>query len=211
LHKEKTELGFVHKFVKGQGNRTFLLLHGTGGDETDLLPVGEAIDPSASYLSPRGKILENGMPRFFRRFAEGVFDIEDLKFRTIELADFVVRASDAYEFDLRTLIALGYSNGANIAASLVLLRPEVLQAALLFRSMLPFEPDTKPELKGKKVLMSSGRFDPITPKDKVQALADLLSACGASVNLSWVNSSHALSEEDIIASKKWLASEFQKQ
>src|SRR5881398_623599 len=137
---------FIHEFVAGSSNRTFLLLHGTGGNERDLLPVGRELDPTASLLSPRGKVLENGMPRYFRRLAEGVFDLEDLKKRTHELADFVVSAVAHYKIDIENMIAVGYSNGANIAASLLLLRPEIFPAAVLFRAMVPLVPETQPDL-----------------------------------------------------------------
>ena len=126
---------FIHDFVPGKSKRTLLLLHGTGGNERDLVPLGHDLDPDASLLSPRGKVLENGMPRFFRRLAEGVFDLDDLRKRTNELADFVVSAGEHYQIDIKHIIAVGYSNGANIAASMLLLRPEILTAAVLFRAM----------------------------------------------------------------------------
>src|ERR1700719_2478432 len=132
---------FIHEFVPGNSDRTLLLLHGTGGNERDLIPLGQELDPNASLLSPRGKVLENGMPRFFRRLAEGVFDLEDLKKRTQELADFVVSAAEHYKIDNKQIVAVGYSNGANIAASMLLLRPEVLPAAILFRAMVPLIPE----------------------------------------------------------------------
>src|SRR6201982_3381554 len=116
---------FIHEFVRGTSQRTLLLLHGTGGNERDLIPLGRELDPNASLLSPRGKVLENGMPRFFRRLAEGVFDLEDLKTRTHELADFVIAAAERYKIDISKIVAVGYSNGANIAASTLLLRPEI--------------------------------------------------------------------------------------
>ena len=119
---------FIHEFVPGKSNRTLLLLHGTGGNERDLIPLGHELDPNASLLSPRGKVSENGMPRFFRRLAEGVFDLEDLQKRTHELADFVVGAAKHYQIDAKNIVAVGYSNGANIAASMLLLRPDVLSA-----------------------------------------------------------------------------------
>ena len=118
---------FIHEFVPGSSSRTLLLLHGTGGNERDLIPLGRELDPNAALLSPRGKVLENGMPRFFRRLAEGVFDLEDLKYRTNELADFVTAAAQHYGFATDQLVAVGYSNGANIAASMLLLRPEIMQ------------------------------------------------------------------------------------
>ena len=153
----QSELGFIHRFVpaKRSGAQTLLVLHGTGGDETDLLLLANMIDPDAAILSPRGRTLENGMPRFFRRFAEGKFDIKDLKFRTAELADFVLLASKKYSFNLDSVVAVGYSNGANIAASLLLLRPETVSRAILFRTMLPLTPEKLLDLSGKQVLISA--------------------------------------------------------
>src|SRR5678815_3087091 len=135
---------FIHAFVPGSSQRTLLLLHGTGGNERDLIPLGRELDPNAALLSPRGKVLENGMPRFFRRLAEGVFDLEDLKTRTNELADFVAAAAQHYGFASDNVVAVGYSNGANIAASMLLLRPEIMNAAILFRAMVPLTPDKLP-------------------------------------------------------------------
>src|SRR5438874_6770912 len=135
---------FIHEFVPGSSERTLLLLHGTGANERDLIPLGRELDPKASLLSPRGKILENGMPRFFRRLAEGVFDLEDLKYRTNELADFVAAAGEHYGFTSDNVVAVGYSNGANIAASMLLVRPEILRATILFRAMVPLVPDRPP-------------------------------------------------------------------
>src|ERR1700731_948211 len=141
--KPPDDLGLVHVFVPAENpeSPTLLLLHGTGGDERDLLPLGAELWPGAALLGVRGKVLENGMPRFFRRFAEGVFDVDDLKSRTEELANFIDAASERYAFNKKRLIAVGYSNGANIAASLILLHPHCLAAAVLFRAMVPFSPD----------------------------------------------------------------------
>src|SRR5216110_3498545 len=150
---------FLHEFVHGNSNGTLLLLHGTGGNERDLIPLGRELDPNAALLSPRGKVLENGMPRFFRRLAEGVFDVEDLKHRTNELADFVAAAAEHYGFAADKVVAVGYSNGANIAASLLLLRPEVLSAAVLFRAMVPLVPDTPPNLSAVRVWIGGGTDD----------------------------------------------------
>ncbi|HJX26089.1 MAG TPA: hypothetical protein VJ252_08025, partial [Chthoniobacterales bacterium] len=136
---------FIHEFVPGTSGRTLLLLHGTGGNEHDLLPLGRVLDPTAALLSPRGKILENGMPRFFRRLAEGVFDLEDLKKRTHELADFVAASAEQYQFAADKLVAVGYSNGANIAGSMLLLRPETFRTAILFRAMVPLVPENLPD------------------------------------------------------------------
>src|SRR4029453_18401123 len=132
----RPEPDFLHEFVEGSSDRTLLLLHGSGGNERHLSPLGRELDPNAPLLSPRGKILEDGMPRFFRRLAEGVFDLEDLKTRTNELADFVPAAACHYKLAADNIVGVGYSNGANIAASMLLLRPEIMHAAILFRSMV---------------------------------------------------------------------------
>ena len=183
---------------------TLLLLHGTGGDEDDLIPVGQMLSTSASLLSPRGKVLENGMPRFFKRLAEGVFDIEDLKFRTKELSDFVKEASNIYSFNLDKTIAVGFSNGANIAASLLLSYPETIKGAILFRAMVPFIPDNMPNLSSKKVLLSAGMFDPIVSKSQIEGLLNILQKSGADVILKWQQSGHNLSQTDIFNAKEWL-------
>src|ERR671910_967673 len=151
-----SELGFIHQFIPSSATQdkvTFLLLHGTGGNEQDLIPLGRELNPRAAMLSPRGKVLESGMPRFFRRLAEGVFDIEDLKFRTHELADFVEKASRVYGFNSKNVISVGYSNGANIASSLLLLRTEALSSAVLFRPMIPLTPEKIPNLETKNIFM----------------------------------------------------------
>jgi predicted esterase len=184
---------------------TLLLLHGTGGNEDDLLPLGRELDPNAQLLSPRGKILEGGrMPRFFRRLAEGVFDVEDLKFRTNELAEFVEKASRIYGFDARKVIAVGYSNGANIAASMLLLKPQTLSGAILFRAMVPLVPESLPNLLGKRIFMSSGLRDPIATREEAGKLSGLLRQARAVVDLQWQNSGHELTQEDIDAAKQWL-------
>jgi predicted esterase len=203
------DLGFVHRFIPGQeqeqGRTTLLLLHGTGGTEADLLSLGQTLAPGAALLSPRGKVLENGKPRFFRRLAEGVFDIEDLKRRTHELADFVEAAASSYGFDANRVVAVGYSNGANIAASLLLLRPEILSGAVLLRAMVPLEPEQAPQLFKVPVFIASGRFDPIVPIDNIQRLATLLQEAGADVTLRWQNSGHGLENPEIVDAKQWLS------
>jgi predicted esterase len=186
--KRSSELGFIHHFIcaaDGPGQITLLLLHGTGGNEQDLIPLGRELYPTAGILSPRGKVLEAGMPRFFRRLAEGVFDIEDLKFRTYELADFVEKASKVYGFDLRRVICVGYSNGANIASSLLLLRPEVLSSAVLFRPMIPLMPEKVPNLTTKNIFMAAGDQDPIVPREQTEMLFRLFKKAGANVFLHW--------------------------
>jgi len=200
----KAELGFVHEFVPGSSKRTLLLLHGTGGNEHDLIPLGREIDPAAAILSPRGKVLENGMPRFFRRLAEGIFDEEDLKRRTHELADFVGAAAQHYELAADKIVAVGYSNGANIAASLLLLRPETLRAAILFRAMLPLVPEKLPDLSSARVWIGAGNQDPIIPTSETQRLVDLLRSARADVTIRFVNAGHGLTNNEIEIARDWL-------
>jgi phospholipase/carboxylesterase len=218
--KTKTDLSFIHCFIppkdipsderakqvvtEGKTFTTFLLLHGTGGNEQDLIPLAYKLDKSAAILSPRGKVLENGItPRFFRRLA-GVFDLEDLKFRTNELADFVNDASKTYNFDLQHVIAIGYSNGANIAASMLLLRPEILSSAILFRAMVPLVPRTLPNLSKKYIFISSGLYDPIVSRQEAEKLFGLFENAGAKVSLSWQETGHELTTDEIRKAKEWL-------
>jgi phospholipase/carboxylesterase len=217
LQKEmdaQNQLGFIHKFIPSpdmglNGSLTLLLLHGTGGDENDLIPIAKMLEiTNASILSVRGKVLENGMPRFFRRLAEGVFDLEDLKFRTNELADFVRNASRAYSFDLHRIMAIGYSNGANIATSILLLHPDVLSNAILFRAMIPLVPDMLPNLSSKRVLMSAGLHDPLISRHQTDELFELLKKIGAKVSIKWQNSGHELTQKDINTAREWLSSTF---
>jgi predicted esterase len=199
-----TDPGFVHRWQPGRSHRTLLLLHGTGGDENDLLPVAELLDPLANVLSPRGKVLENGAPRFFRRLAAGVFDLDDLRFRTAELADFVADMSVRNSFDASLVTAVGFSNGANIAAAMLLLRPESLSSAILFRAMVPLEPEPLPDLPGKGVFLSAGRTDTMIPAAQTERLASLLRDCGADVVLHWSPGGHSLALPDITAAREWL-------
>jgi predicted esterase len=195
---------FIHEFVPGTSNRTLLLLHGTGGNERDLIPLGRELDPNAALLSPRGKILENGMPRFFRRLAEGVFDLEDLKYRTNELADFVTAAAQHYGFSSDQLVAVGYSNGANIAASMLLLRAEIMQTAILFRAMVPLIPDTLPDLSSVHVWIGAGDQDPIIPPSEAQSLVELLRRAKADVTIRFFNAGHGLTNGDVVTARDWL-------
>ena len=200
-------LGFVHHFEPGDGSGvTLLVLHGTGGNEKDLVPLGRELAPSAAILSPRGKILEHGMPHFFRRLAEGVIDHEDLVLRTHELADFIEAATERYDLDPSKLVAVGYSNGANIAASLTLLHPGLLRAAVLFRAMVPFEPETTPDLAGMPVFIAAGRRDQMIRPDDTQRLAEILREAGAEVDLHWRNVGHGLTYEEVAEAKEWLSS-----
>jgi predicted esterase len=195
---------FIHDFVPGSSVRTLLLLHGTGGNERDLIPLGRELDPNAALLSPRGKVLEDGMPRFFRRLAEGVFDLEDLKYRSNELADFVAAAAQHYGFSSDQLVAVGYSNGANIAASMLLLRPEIMHCAILFRAMVPLVPDKLPELSSGRVWIGAGDQDPIIPLPEVQRLVELLRRAGATVTIRFFNAGHGLTNDDVITARDWL-------
>jgi phospholipase/carboxylesterase len=200
------ELGFVHRFLPGDGSGpTLLLLHGTGGSEEDLIPLGQDLAPGAAILSPRGKVSEYGAARFFRRLAEGVFDHEDLLFRTHELAKFVEAAAEEYGFDPSKIVAVGYSNGANVAGSTILLHPGLLRAAVLFRPMVPFEPEVTPDLSGMPIFMAAGRMDRMIPQDNTQRLADMLAEAGADVDLRWRNVGHPLTYEEVAEAKEWLA------
>jgi phospholipase/carboxylesterase len=188
---------FIH--VKEPGTGTpLLLLHGTGADETQLVGLGRLLSPGAPLLSPRGKVLENGMPRYFRRLAEGVFDEEDLRARALELAGWVDANADDPP------IAVGFSNGANIASAMLLLSPHTLNGALLIRPMVPLEPDPLPDLRGKHVLLLSGRADPMVAAGQPEKLAALLKRAGANVELSWQNAGHELGAGDVAEAKAWL-------
>ncbi len=200
-------LGFVHRFVPAQTPEapTLLLLHGTGGNENDLLPVGGMLDERAALLSPRGKVLEHGMPRFFRRLAEGVFDHEDLMRRTHELAGFVERSVDEYDIDQRRLFAVGFSNGANIAASLLLAYPRLLAGAVLLRAMVPFEPDSAADLSGIPVYLAAGRSDQMVPPENTERLAQVLREAGADVTLDWQPGGHGIGPDEIQAAQNWFA------
>lgn len=199
-----TDLGFVHRFVRGREDETLLLLHGTGGDENDLIPLGGFLRPGANFLSPRGSVLENGMPRFFKRLAMGVFDIPDLKKRTAELARFLQSSAEAYEFDLTKVVAVGYSNGANIAASLILTQPSLLRAAALLHAMVPFVPETMPDLEGTSILITGGNRDPIVPRNESEALAALLGEAGADVDLHFRAGGHELTQDEADYVRQWL-------
>ena len=207
----EASLSFIHRFVPAQSLSlpTLLVLHGTGGDENDLLPLGQALAPGAALLSPRGKVLENAMPRFFRRLAMGVFDEQDLRFRTQELAEFVRASSSRYGFDLRNVVAAGYSNGANIAGSMLLLYPQVLRAALLLSPMLPLKPEQVPNLKGVAVFVAAGRTDPIVSPENTRQLVSLLEQAGADVAEHWHQGGHELSPSVVDLARQWLSRRFE--
>ena len=204
---ETKKLGFIHRFVPSPNGsaRTLLLLHGTGGNENDLISLGSALDPDAALLSPRGKVLENGASRFFRRLAEGVFDEDDIRLRAAELAQFITDAAQEYGLDAGGLVAAGFSNGANIAASLLLLHPNALEAALLLHPMVPLVPETTPDLEGVHVLITAGRRDPIVSPPETERLANLLRDANATTDVFWQNDGHTLTQEEVNHAKRWLS------
>ena len=194
---------YVHRWVPGSAE-TALLLHGTGGNENDLLPLASELMPGAAVLSLRGNVFEGTMPRFFRRLAEGVFDAEDLALRTSQLAAFVQSAATAYSFDLNKLTAIGFSNGANIAANVLLRHPGLVRRAILFRAMVPSEAAPAPTGQGTRVYIGAGQRDPIITPINVERLAALLRQSGAEVTLEWRVAGHGLTAEDVDHAKVWL-------
>lgn len=199
-----TETAFIHRFepATSAGSPPLLLLHGTGGDENDLLGLGKMISPGSALLSPRGRVLEHGMPRFFRRLAEGVFDEDDVRRRARELGDFVAEARERY--GIAAPVAVSFSNGANIAAALLLLRPETLSGAILLRAMVPLSDPPNADLAGKPVLLLSGQGDPIVPASNSARLAAQLSQAGASVTHKVLPAGHQLSQADVTLARDWI-------
>jgi phospholipase/carboxylesterase len=180
-----------------------LLLHGTGGTENDLLPLAEAISPESSVLSIRGNVLENGMPRYFRRLAEGVFDIEDLLFRTKELNDFLDQAAAEYGFDRRYVVAIGYSNGANIAGSLLFHYEDALKGAILHHPMVPIRGVKLPDLSGVPIFIGAGENDPICVPQETEDLSTMLKDAGANVTVHWERFGHRLTASEVDAAAVW--------
>jgi predicted esterase len=201
------DLAYQHRFEPGTvaSAPPLLLLHGTGGNEQDLIPLARRLSPDSALLSPRGDVMEHGQPRFFRRFAEGVFDLADVEQRTRALADFIAAASHRYGFDASRLTAVGFSNGANMAASLLLLRPESLAAAVLLRPMIVLTPESLPRLDGKRILISSGTHDPIVPPDHPARLADLFRRAGADVTQHSTPAGHGLVPADLTAAQAFFS------
>jgi phospholipase/carboxylesterase len=200
--------GFEHRYIAGEGNLaglTVLLLHGTGGDGDSLLQLGYTLAPGATLLSPAGKVLENGARRFFRRVAEGVFDQEDLALRTRELGEFVREAARAYHFDPHRVVAVGYSNGANIASSLMLRQSDALAGAVLFRPMVPFTPESRVVLSGVPVLICAGEMDPLLPFGDTERLAEIFRSADADVTVHVEHAGHELAMGDVIAARDWIA------
>ena len=202
-------LSFTHVHVAPRAGtadeRTVLLLHGTGGTQSDLLELGANVAPGLRLLGVRGQVLEAGMPRFFRRLREGVFDEADIIRRAADLAAFIPEAAVAYGFDPTKVVALGHSNGANIAAALMLLHPGALSGGALLRTMVPLVPATLPSLRGTRVLMAEGEVDPIIPRENAERLAAMLTSAGADVTLHWEPTGHGLTQADVAVTKKWLA------
>jgi phospholipase/carboxylesterase len=202
------DLGFIHRFVPAEDSasgETLLVLHGTGGNENDLVGIGQTIAPGAAILSPRGRVLENGAPRFFKRLAEGVFDPKEVRSRAAELARFIRAAITKYGLDPNRIYALGYSNGANIASTVMFIQPALLQGAVLFRPMLVYEPDELGDLSGAGVLISAGRLDPIVPVKSVERLVDLFESSHAEVTLKWQSAGHNLVSSEVREASDWLA------
>ncbi len=193
----------IYNHPKAEGKPTFLLLHGTGGTESDLLPIASHVDAEAGVLSVRGNVSENGMPRFFKRLSEGVFDMEDLRERTEELHAFIAQAARDYGFDRDNVIAIGYSNGANIAANLLFTYSDSMKAAILHHPMVPNRDAELPDLSGTRVFIAAGTNDPICPKEESEDLDKLLSAAGADVTLHWEHRGHQLTMEEVSAAKAW--------
>ena len=197
---------FHHVYRPGRGATpyTLLLLHGTGGDEQDMVPLAEEIAPGAAVLSPRGQVAEQGAPRFFRRFAEGVLDIEDWRKRSHQLADFVETARVEHGIPPGTLVAVGYSNGANIAQGLLLLRPEVLDAAILFRPMFVTDDVPAADLKSHRVLLLAGDYDPLMSPGDPERIVQQLKGRGANVTVKMLHASHGIVQGDLIEARAWL-------
>jgi len=202
------DLGFIHRFVPAEeaaSGETLIVLHGTGGNENDLIGIGQAIAPGAAILSPRGNVSENGAARFFKRLAEGVFDPKEVRSRAEELAGFIRAAIAKYGLDVTRLYAFGYSNGANIASTVMFIEPDLLQGAILFRPMLVFEPEERSDLSGSSVLISAGRMDPIVPVSSVERLVELFEASRAEVTLKWQAAGHSLAPSEVREAAGWLA------
>ncbi|HWL38715.1 MAG TPA: alpha/beta hydrolase [Gemmatimonadaceae bacterium] len=202
------DLGFIHRYRPPStpgATDTLLVLHGTGGNEDDLIGIAQTVAPGAAVISPRGKVLEGGAPRFFRRLAEGVFDPAEVRSRAGELAQFIRDAAGRYELDPTRIYALGYSNGANMASTVMLIEPGVIRAAVLLRPMLVYEAKEKSDLTGTAVLISAGRVDPIVPVESVEKLAAQLEKRGAEVTLKWQLGGHNLVPSEIKEAADWLA------
>jgi phospholipase/carboxylesterase len=202
------DIGFIHRFLPAEDKasaETLVVLHGTGGDENDLIGIGQAVAPCAAILSPRGNVLENGAPRFFKRLAEGVFDREEVRSRGEELSRFIRAAISKYGLNPERVFALGYSNGANVASTVMFIEPGLFRGAIMFRPMVVFEPDEHPDLSGAGIFISAGRMDPIVPTKSVERLAELFEASRAEVTLKWQQAGHNLLPSEVRDAADWLA------
>jgi predicted esterase len=203
-----SDLGFIHRHVPAADSATadtLVVLHGTGGDENDLISIGQAVAPGAAILSPRGNVLENGAPRFFKRLAEGKFDPKEVRSRANELARFIRAAVVTYRLDPARVYVLGYSNGANIASTVMLVEPGILHGSILLRPMLVYEPPELNDLSGSAVFISAGRMDPIVPVDSVEKLVTLFQSVNAEVTLKWQLGGHSLVPSEVREASEWLA------
>jgi len=202
------DLGFVHRFLPADdpvSSDTLVVLHGTGGDENDLIGIGQSVAPGAAIVSPRGNVLENGAPRFFKRLAEGVFDPKEVRSRAEELARFIRGAVITYRLNPERVFALGYSNGANVASTVMLVEPGILRGAVLFRPMVVYEPTERHDLNGSAVFISAGRMDPIVPTSSVERLVELFESASAEVTLKWQLAAHNLVPSEVREAADWLA------
>jgi predicted esterase len=200
---------FRHVFKEPQGptddGRTLVLLHGTGGNEHDLVDISAQVSNSSAILSPRGSVLENGMPRFFKRLANNIFDERDVIQKSHDLADFIVTATAGYGRNVDRMTALGYSNGANIAAAVLFLRPEVFFRAVLLRPMMPLKSPDLPDLHGKETLLLRGAYDRVIPPRSTDLLEEMLTEAGAGVDVRTIDAGHEMTSRDIASISKWLA------
>ncbi len=202
------DLGFVHRFLPPRGAAsadTLLVLHGTGGDENDLISLGQTVAPGAAILSPRGNVLENGAPRFFKRLAEGVFDPKEVRARAEELARFIRASVSRYALDPERIFALGYSNGANVASTVMFIDPGLMKGTIFLRPMVVFEPEKLVDLSGSSVFISAGRMDPIVPVSSVERLVEMLESARARVTLKWQMVGHSLVPSEVSEAAAWLA------
>lgn len=200
---------FTHQFIPGQESNTpftLLLLHGNGGTESDLLLLGRALAPHAPLLSPRGRIIENGKPRFYRLISPADFEVTDLRVRADELASFVRTAAGVYHFDADNLVGVGHSNGANMAVALMLLHPSLLRAGILFRPQpqVPLISNPRPNFENRPILLVAGRNDVEIPSVEIEHLAELLRRSGANVTIKWHSGGHDLTNEEINLARDWL-------
>lgn len=188
---------------KKKGAPVFVLLHGTGGTERDLLPLAELLNPEYNVLSVRGNVQENGMNRYFKRHGEGQYDWEDLEFRGNELYEFIVEKSKEHDFKLEDVIFVGFSNGSNIAIQMMLQQPETFKKAVLFAPLYPADVEEKQNFNDVDVFLSLGKGDPIVPEPESERVIKLFEEHGADVTVTWVNG-HSLTQDAAMEAKNWL-------